>query len=246
MNDYIRDYTHTRRAIDNGLQRYMVKVYVHMALGLLITAVAATATFAFPPLTRLLFECDQWGNIIDRTFGGYVVMFAPFCIAMYLSGNFTRKTFAHSRFLLALYAALTGSSLAGVASIYTTASLHKVFLVTACTFGAMSIYGYTTKRDLSAIGSFCMMALWGLIISAVVNIFLQSHVVYFVASFIGVVVFIAFVAYNTQNLKALYYEVQDTALAEKAALMGAFSLYLNFLNLFLYLLRFLGQQKRRD
>ena len=246
MNDYIKDYTRAKRVVDSGLQRYMVKVYLHMAFGLLITAVAAAATFTFPPLTNLLFKSDQFGNIIGRTFLGYGVIFAPFCIAMYLSGNFVRATFAHSRFLLVLYATLIGISLAELTFFYTIDSLHKAFLVTAFTFGAMSIYGYMTNRDLTSVGSFCMMGLWGLIISAVVNIFFQSHAVYFVSSFIGVVVFIAFVAYDTQKLKNLYYEVQETPLVEKAALMGAFSLYLDFLNLFLYLLRFLGEQKRRD
>ncbi|CAH2560052.1 Bax inhibitor-1/YccA family protein [Cardinium endosymbiont of Oedothorax gibbosus] len=246
MNDYIRDYMRAKRAVDSGLQRYMVKVYMHIAFGLLITAVAAAATFTFPPLTNLLFEFDQWGNIVGRTFLSYGIMVAPFCIAMYLSGNFVRATFAHSRFLLMLYATLVGISLTELAFFYTTDSLHKTFLTTAFTFGAMSMYGYMANRDLTSVGSFCMMAIWGLIISTVVNIFFQSHAVYFVTSFIGVVVFIAFVAYNTQKLKNLYYEVQETGLVEKAALMGAFSLYLNFLNLFLYLLRFLGEQKRRN
>jgi len=246
MNDYINDYTSKRYAIDNGLQRYMVKVYAHMAFGLLITALAAAATFTFPPLTRLFFELDQWGNITGRTFCGYGVVVAPFLIAMYLSGNFWKATFAHSRFLLALYAALIGISLSSIAFYYTIDSLHKVFLATACTFGVMSLYGYTTKRDLTALGSFCMMALWGLIISGVVNFFFNSDAVDFVRSFIGVIIFIGFVAYDTQKLKSLYYEVQDTALAEKVVLIGAFQLYLNFVNLFLHLLRFLGKEKRRD
>nr|WP_255431695.1 Bax inhibitor-1 family protein [Cardinium endosymbiont of Dermatophagoides farinae] len=163
MNDYIRGYARTRRAIDTGLQRYMVKVYVHMAFGLLITAAAAAATFTFPPLTNLLFRFDQWGNIIGRTTLSYVVMFAPFGIAMYLSGNFVRTTFTRSRFLLALYAALVGISMAELTFFYTADSLHKTFLITAFTFGAMSIYGYMTNRDLSAVGSFCMMAIWGLL-----------------------------------------------------------------------------------
>lgn len=246
MNDYIRDYTRARRAIDSGLQRYMVKVYAHMTFGLLITALAAAATLTFPPLTRLLFRFDECGYIIGGTSLWYVVTFAPFLIGMYLSMSFTKSTFAQSRFLLTLYATLVGLSLSCLAYVYTTASLHKTFLVTASTFGAMSIYGYTTKRDLSALGSFCMMGLWGLIISGMINLFLQSEVVDFVASFIGVIVFTGFVAFDTQSLKKLYYEVQDTASAEKVALIGAFLLYINFINLFLYLLRFLGQTQRRD
>lgn len=201
MNNYINDYTSNRRAIDHGLQRYMVKVYAHMAFGLLITAITAAATYTFPSLMRLFFVFDQCGNIIDRTLGGYVVLFAPFCISIYLSCNFTKATFAHSRFLLGCYAALTGVSCSVLPFFFTIDSLHKVFLVTACTFSAMSIYGYTTKRDLTALGSFCMMALWGLIISGVVNFFFHSDAVDFVSSFIGVVVFIGFVGYDTQKLK---------------------------------------------
>lgn len=246
MNDYVKTYGSSRRAIDNGLQQYMVRVYAHVACSLLVTAAAATVALAFAPLTNLLFTFDILGNITGHTMCGYAVVFAPFCIAMYMGVNFYSSPLARSRSLLIVYAALTGMSLASLAFVYTIDSLHKTFLVTAITFGTMSIYGYTTNRDLSSLGSFCRMALWGLIISSVVNVFFGSEVVDFVVSFVGVVVFVGFVAYDTQKLKALYYEVQDTDLSEKVALMGAFSLYLNFLNLFLYLLRFLGQQRRRD
>ena len=246
MNDYIKNYARARRTINNGMQRYMVKVYMHMTFGLLITAITAAATFTFSPLTKLLFTCDQWGNIIGRTFLGYVIIFAPFCIAMYVSSNFTKVTFAHSRLLLGLYAALIGMSFSELAFFYTIDSLHKTFLITAFTFGTMSLYGYSTNRDLSSAGSFCIMGILGLIISSIVNIFFHSPIIYFVTSFIGVVLFSIFVAYNTQKLKNLYYELQDTTLVEQAGLMGAFYLYINFLNLFLYVLRFLGQQKRKD
>ncbi|ROT46943.1 Bax inhibitor-1/YccA family protein [Candidatus Cardinium hertigii] len=245
MHDYVKTYERSRRAIDNGLQRYMVKVYAHVACALLITAIAATATFTYAPLTDLLFTFDTWGNI-HPTGCWYVTVFAPFIIAMYVAGNAYNMAFARSRFLLAIYAALTGMSFAALGFCYTIDSLHKTFLITAITFGAMSIYGYTTNRDLSAVGSFCRMAIWGLIISSVVNYFFKSEAIDFITSFIGVVIFIAFIAYNTQNLKRIYYEIQDSALAEKAALMGAFSIYLNFLNLFLHLLRFFGERKRRD
>lgn len=245
MNDYITSYERSRRAIDGGLQRYMVKVYGHVAFALLVTALGAAATLTFEPLLRLLFHFDAFGNLVGHTGLGMVLMFVPFGIAMYLSSNIFQVPFARSRLLLTLYAALTGISLASLGFHYTIDSLHKTFLITAVTFGTMSLYGYATNRDLSSVGSFCTMAIWGLIISSVLNLFFNSPAVDFVTSFVGVVVFVVFVAYNTQKLKALYYEIQDASIAEKAALMGAFTLYLNFLNLFLYLLRFLGERKRR-
>ncbi|MGI2298976.1 Bax inhibitor-1/YccA family protein [Candidatus Cardinium hertigii] len=246
MNNYINNHTSNRYAIDDGLQRYMVKVYAHMAFGLFITAIAAAVTYHSPPLIRLLFAFDQFGNMLDFTFFGSVVLFSPVLIVIYVRYKLSRITFSHARYLLVLYAALWGVSLSGLMFIYTIDSLHTVFLVTACTFSAMSIYGYTTKRDLTALGSFCRMALFGLIISALVNFFLQSGAVYFLTSFIGVVVFIGFVAYDTQKLKKLYYEVQDTALAKKVALIGALHLYLDFINIFLHLLQLWGKRKGRN
>ncbi|MBX9890521.1 MAG: Bax inhibitor-1/YccA family protein [Amoebophilaceae bacterium] len=245
MNDYISGYERSRKALGSGLQRYMIKLYGHVSLALLLTAVGAVATLTFAPLSRLIFKFDFLGNFVGYTGLGIVIAFAPFAISIYLSANFFKLSFSRSRLILAIYAILTGCSLASLAFYYTIDSLHKTFLITAVTFGCMSMYGYSTRRDLTSIGSFCVMAIWGLIISAVVNIFLRSDAVNFVTSFVGVVVFTLFVAYNTQKLKELYYEVQDTDLAEKAALMGAFSLYINFLNLFLYLLRFFGERKRK-
>jgi FtsH-binding integral membrane protein len=172
-------------------------------------------------------------------------MLLPFVIAMYLSSNIFRLPFVRSRLLFILYAALTGILFASLGFHYTIDSLHKTFLITAITFGTMSLYGYATNRDLTSVGSFCTMGIGGLVISSVLNLFFNSPAVDFVTSFIGVIVFVAFVAYDTQQLKGLYYEIQDTSIAEKAALMGAFTLYIDFLNLFLYLLRFLGERKRR-
>lgn len=246
MDNYVRTYEPSKRAIDGGLQRYIIKVYAHVALALLVTALSAAITLTFTPLTNALFTFDIWGNVSGFAGLGYIVVFSPFFIAMYLTSNIFNMEFSRSRFLLLLYAALTGMTFASLAFYYTIDSLHKTFLITAITFGSASIYGYYTNRDLTSIGSFCMMAIWGLAISSLVNIFFKSEAIHFITSFVGVIVFIAFVAYNTQNLKTLYYRVQDTALAEKAALMGAFSLYLNFLNLFLYLLRFFGERKRRN
>lgn len=246
MNEYIKNYESYQRVIDNGLQRYMVKVYGYLALSLLLTLGGAMATLVYMPLTRLLFRFDMFGNIIGFTAWGGVMVFAPFIIAMYVSRNVIKISFTSSRFLLGLYAVLTGCSLASLVFYYTADSLHKTFLITVVAFVVMSLYGCTTSRDLTSVGSFCVMALWGLLISALVNLCFNSELVNFVSSFVGVIAFVAFIAYNTQNLKRLYYEVQDTVLAEKVALMGAFSLYLNFLNLFTYLLHFLGERKKSD
>jgi len=245
MNDYIGSYARSRKNLSTGLQSYMIKVYGHVAFALLLTAIGAAVTLGFLPLRQYLFRFDLLGNFIGYTGLGFVINFAPFLIAMYLSSNLINVSFSRSRLLLAIYALLTGCSLASLAFYYTIDSLHKTFLITSVTFTAMSMYGYATNRDLTSYGSFCVMGIWALVISSLVNIFLQSDVVDFISSFVGVVVFIIFVAYNTQKLKELYYEVQDSDIANKAALMGAFSLYLNFLNLFLHLLRFFGERKRR-
>ncbi|TDG95726.1 Bax inhibitor-1/YccA family protein [Cardinium endosymbiont of Culicoides punctatus] len=246
MNDYVKAYGASRKVIDNGLQQYMVKVYAYVACSLLIAAIAAAVTLVFSPLKSLLFTFDIFGNAIGLTMLGYIVLFAPLIISGYLGRNFYSSSIANSRILLAVHAALTGISLSSLAFVYTIDSIHKTFLITAITFGTMSIYGYTTNRDLSSIGSFCRMGLWGLILSSLINIFFGSEVIDFVISFVGVIIFIGFVAYDTQKLKALYYQFQGSNVSEKIAVMGAFSLYLNFLNLFLFLLRFLGQTRRRD
>ncbi|AWN82316.1 Bax inhibitor-1/YccA family protein [Candidatus Cardinium hertigii] len=246
INHYVRTYESARRTIDNGLQRYMVKVYAHLASALLLTTLAAAVTVLYAPLTRLLFTCDAYGCRVGYTGLGWVVVFLPVGIAMYIRSKGDAISFTRSRLLLTIYAVLTGMSLSTLAFYYSIGSLYKTFLVAASTFGCTSVYGYVTNRDLSQVGSFCRMAIWGLIISSLVNLFFQSSAIDFAISFVGVGVFTFFVAYYTQQLKSLYYEIQDSALAERAALMGAFLLYLNFLNIFIYLLRFFGERRRRD
>lgn len=246
MSEYIRNYESRQRVIDDGLQRYMTKIYGNLVLFILLTFAGALATLTYSPLLRALFKMDAWGNVVGATGFGVICMFAPFVIAMYVSRSVLSNSFRTSRVLLGLYAVLTGCSLSSLFFCYTSDSLHKTLLITIGAFVTMSLYGYFTARDLTSVGSFCIMAMWGLIISSVINIFLHSDLIGFVTSFVGVIAFVLFVAHNTQNLKALYYSVQDTPLKDKVALMGVFSLYLNFLNIFTYLLHFFGERKRND
>ena len=248
MNKTIKNYQEPQKVFDTGLQAYMVRVYSNVTLSLLVTATSAAITLSLKPLMLLLFKFDELGYMMGYTGAGYLVAFSPFFIAMYLGGRFLNMSLAQLRFLLGLYAAITGMSFASLAFVYTGASLSKTFFITAVMFGGMSLYGYTTKRNLTSMGSFCIMALWGIIISSLVNFFLQSELMYFIISLAGVFVFIGLIAFRTQQLKNIYYSVSgtDVAVVEKTALMGAFMLYLSFLNLFLFLLRFFGERRRRN
>ena len=245
MNEYIKDYQEPQKTFDQGLQTYMLRVYNHVALALLVTAMAAAITLSFKPLTLLMFNFDVQGSILGHTGFGYFVAFSPFFITLYLGNGFNIKV-QRFRLLGAIYAILTGMSLASLAFLYTGASLSRTFFIASAMFGGMSLYGYTTKRDMTGMGSFFTMALWGIILSSLINMFLQSEAVYFITSLVGVAVFTGLIAFRTQQLKSLYYELQGSQLEEKASLMGAFTLYLSFLNLFLFLLRFLGQRSRRN
>ena len=245
MNNYITDYQKSKNALGSGLQRYMAQVYGHVALALFTTALGALLALTIEPMGQLFFQFDAFGQFIGYTGFGLLVSFAPFLMAMYLSCKVAQLSFTHSRWLFLGYAFLTGISFSCLAFYYTIDSLHKTFLIAAITFGSMSIFGYTTHRDLTSVGAFCRTAIWGLMISTLVNLFLKSEAIDFVTSFIGVIAFTSLIAYQTQRLKTLYYEMQETALAKKVGLMAAFSLYINFLNLFLYLLRFFGERRRK-
>ena len=142
-----------------------------------------------------------------------------------------------------IFAALMGASLASIFLVYTGASITRVFFITAGTFGAMSIYGYTTKRDLTKLGSFLMMGLIGIIIASIVNIFMKSSMMYFVISILGVLIFVGLTAYDTQKIKNMYLASDDSEISGKKAVMGALTLYLDFINLFIMLLRLFGQRR---
>jgi uncharacterized protein len=242
------DYTKASSAVaqkgyDEGLRAYMLKIYNYMGLALAITAFTAFATLYFEPLTRLMFNVTPTGQIIGNTGLGMLVMLAPLGIALYFFMGFGKMTTETASVLFWVYSALTGMSLSSLGFIYTGESIARTFLICSSMFGAMSLYGYTTKRDLTAMGSFLTMGLIGLLVASLFNMFFQSAAINFATSLIGVVVFTGLIAWDTQKLKAIYYTAGDGAAGQKMAIMGAFSLYLDFINLFLYLLRFFGNRK---
>ncbi|OWV71471.1 hypothetical protein ATY77_13195 [Rhizobium sp. R634] len=230
----------TGEMIDQGLRAYMLKVYNLMALGLAITGVAAYLGFNFAVQDGHL---TQFGELLFRSPLRWVVILAPLAAVFFLSFRINRMSVAAAQTTFWVYAALVGLSLSSIFLVYTGESVVQTFFVTAASFGALSLYGYTTKRDLSAMGSFLIMGLFGLIIASIVNIFLASSALQFAISVIGVLIFAGLTAYDTQRIKELYYEADDVAVAGRKAIMGALTLYLDFINLFMFLLQFMGNRK---
>jgi hypothetical protein len=221
--------------IDVGLRQYMLQVYNYMASGVALTGIVAYLVAATPALTNALF-----GNPIMP----WIVMLAPIGLALYFGARIHAMSYSTSQVIFWVFAGLMGLSLSTIFLVYTGESIARVFFITAGTFGAMSLYGYTTKRDLTRMGSFLMMGLIGIIIASIVNIFLQSSALQFAVSVIGVLVFVGLTAYDTQKIKEMYWEADDAETHGKKAVMGALNLYLDFINLFVMLMSLFGN--RRD
>ena len=185
----------------------------------------------------------NFGSTIYASGLKWVIMLAPLAVVFYMSFGIAKMSAAKAQTTFWIFAALMGASLSSIFLIYTGASITRVFFITAGTFGAMSIYGYTTKRDLTRLGSFLMMGLFGIIIASLVNIFMKSSMMYFVISIIGVLVFVGLTAYDTQKIKNMYMVSDSGELMGKKAVMGALTLYLDFINLFIMLLRLFGQRR---
>ncbi len=241
----IKSATQSTVVMDEGLRAYMLKVYNYMATGVLLTGIVALLSFklsveisssgamSFSPLGEALFFSPlKW-----------VVMLAPLGIVFYMSFGINKMSAAKAQTVFWIFAALMGLSLSWILLVYTGASVARVFFITAATFGAMSIYGYTTKRDLTKLGSFLMMGLVGIIIASIVNIFLNSGPMYWVISVLGVLIFVGLTAYDTQKIKNMYAASDSGELVGKKAVMGALTLYLDFINLFIMLLRLFGQRR---
>ena len=232
--------------MDEGLRTYMLKVYNYMATGILLTGIVALLTFKMSVVTNdagSIVGLTSMGNAIYMSGLKWLVMLAPLGIVFYMSFGINKMSAAKAQTTFWVFAALMGASLSSIFLMYTGASITRVFFITSGTFGAMSIYGYTTKRDLTKLGSFLMMGLIGIIIASLVNIFLKSPMMYFVISILGVLIFVGLTAYDTQKIKNMY-AVSDTGeLMGKKAVMGALTLYLDFINLFIMLLRLFGQRR---
>jgi FtsH-binding integral membrane protein len=214
-----------------------------MSGALALTGITAYVFANTPALLNTIYQVNAQG-VLSPTIAGWVVLLAPLALVFFLSFRIQHMSQSAAQLTFWGYAALVGASLASIFVVYTNASIATTFFVTAATFGTMSLYGYTTKRDLSGFGNFLFMGLIGILIASLVNIWLQSAALTFVVSILGVLIFTGLTAWDTQKIKQTYYAIgHDTALIGKAAIMGALSLYLDFLNIFLFLLRFMGDRR---
>ncbi len=219
--------------IDVGLRQYMLRVYNFMASGLALTGIIALAASQSAELMQA----------IHGTGLRWIVMFGPIGFVFFLSARIHAIKASTAQALFWVYAAMMGLMMSYVFLAYTGESVARVFFITAGTFAAMSLYGYTTKRDLTGLGSFMMMGLIGIIIAMVVNIFLQSAAMQFIISVLGVLIFVGLTAYDTQKIKNMYSAVDSSEIAGKKAIMGALTLYLDFINLFIMLLSLFGNRE---
>lgn len=229
--------------VDAGLREYMLSVYNYMAMALVVTGISAFLTSTIDPIARLMFNFSEFGHPTGTTMLGMLVMLSPIGIAWYFFSGAMKMDIKHSKLMLWIYASLTGMSLSVITFTYTEASIARTFFICASLFGAMSIYGYSTKRDLTSMGSFLVMGMIGLLIASVVNMFMNSSAMYFATSVLGVLIFTGLIAWDAQRLKSMYFMVGGGEMGKKMAVVGAFSSYLNFINLFLYLLRFFGDRR---
>jgi len=217
---------------DTGLREFMLGVFNNMAIGLAISAIVAIATASSPDLLKLLFAGPQ----------KYVVMLSPLALVLFLCFRINTMSPSTARIWFFVYAAVTGLGLSTIFLAYKLGSIGLVFFTSAGMFGAMSIYGHTTERDLTEYSQYFLMALFGVVIAGLLNLFMQSSGFSFMISLVSVVLFAGLTAYDVQMLRDMYYSL-DHEDRERAGVMGALSLYLDFINLFLNLLRLLGEQK---
>jgi hypothetical protein len=231
--------------VDAGLRAFMLGVYNKMGLGLLLTAALAWLTSAYPPVRDLFYQMVSTprGEMVTPTMLGWIVMIAPLPVMLF--GQFAVKQSPRSSGIIYwTVVALFGASLGIWGLLYTAQSIFMTFLVTASAFGGLSLIGYTTKRDLTGLGSFMMMGLFGLIIASVVSFFVHASILYFLINVLGVFIFAGLIAFQTQRLKLTYYQLGGDASAMAVATnYGALTLYLDFLNLFLFLLRLMGGRR---
>ncbi len=254
MSNFDQNYARTDRgvgtiqpvAVDAGLRAYMMRVYNYMAMGVALTGVVAWLTFQSAVTTGANGEITGLTSFGRAIFGGpalIVLVLGTLGLVMFISFRIQHLQPGTALSLFMVYAALLGLMLSSVFLAYTGASITRVFFISAASFLALSLYGYTTRRSLSAMGSFLIMGLFGLLIAMLVNIFLKSTGLDFVISAGGVLIFAGLTAWDTQRIKEIYDPMQDGTIAGRNAVMGALKLYLNFINLFLFMLRLLGNRR---
>jgi FtsH-binding integral membrane protein len=219
--------------IDAGLRAYMQRVYSYMAGGLALTGIVAYVAAS-----------SGFYQAVAATPFIWFVMLAPLGFVLVLSFGIQRLSAGAAAALFWIYAAVMGLSLGSVFLVFTGVSIARVFFITAATFGAMSLYGYTTRSDLSSFGSFLLMGLIGIVIASIVNVFVGSSALQLAISIIGVIVFVGLTAYDTQRIRDMYLESDTDEVEGKKAILGALALYLDFINLFLMLLQLFGQRRQ--
>jgi FtsH-binding integral membrane protein len=240
-------------AVDAGLRAYMLRIYNYMTIGLAITGFAALGVYLAAVTNDPTGAAARIGNAYLTSFGyamfvsplKWLFIFAPLAMVFVISFGIQRLAPSTAQLLFWVFSALMGVSLSSIFLVYTHTSIVQVFFITAASFGALSLYGYTTRRDMTAMGSFLLMGLFGIIIASLVNLFIASSALQFIVSVVGVMVFAGLTAWDTQRLKNEYiygYAGAGGDVAERSAILGALSLYLNFINLFTLLLQLLGQR----
>jgi FtsH-binding integral membrane protein len=229
-------------SFDVGLRAHMVRVYNYMASGLALSGIVAFGLFSSPELAGMFFQL-QAGRVVGLNVLGWVAIFAPLGLLLLVSFRAAQMSTAAVQAVYWTVTALMGVSLSLLLFRYTGASVARTFFVTAAAFGALSLYGYTTKRDLTAMGKFLFMGVIGLILAGIVNMIWPSGTMSFIISAAGVLIFSGLIAYDTQRIKEQYSEAWGTDMIEKVAVFGALSLYLDFVNLFQFLMSFMGQSR---
>ena len=230
--------------IDEGLRSYMISVYNYMAVGIAITGVVAYAFYSMAVVeTAAGLQLTAFGNIIFNSAFKWVLMLAPLGMVFLISAKVNSMSVSAAQITFWTFAALMGASLSSIFLVYAHGSIANIFFITAIAFGSLSLWGYTTKKDISGWGSFLIMGLVGIILASLVNIWLQSGAMQFAVSVIGVLVFAGLTAYDTQRIKEMYDVRDDGTLMGRKAIMGALSLYLNFINMFIMLLSLFGSRE---
>lgn len=218
---------------NSELREYMVAVYQYMTFALVITGMVSIGAASSPTFMSLIFGTPlQW-----------VVAFAPLVMVFFIGTRITTMSSDAAKVSLGVFAALMGLSLSSIFLVYTGESIARLFFITASVFGSMSLYGYTTKKDLTSFGSFLMMGLIGILIASIVNLFLASNAMQFIISFLGVIIFTGLTAYDTQRVKESFFMIPDRGKITNIAVYGALTLYMDFINLFVILLQLFGHHR---
>jgi FtsH-binding integral membrane protein len=235
--------------VDQGLRAYMIRVYNYMAVGVGITGVVAYAIFqaaggdAIQIANGAIVGLTPFGQLMFQSAFKWVVIFAPLALVFFISARINSLSLSAAQISFWIFAALMGASISSIFLLYAQASIAQVFFITAASFGALSLWGYTTSRDLSGWGSFLFMGLIGIILASLVNLFIGSTALQFAVSVIGVLVFAGLTAYDTQQIKEMYSVNDDGSASGRKAVMGALRLYLDFINLFMLLLQLFGDRR---